>query len=37
VFRWGNIREREPLEDQGVDGKIIDGSSEIGVEGCGLD
>jgi len=22
-FWWGNMREREPLEDPGIDGKIL--------------
>jgi len=23
VFRWGELRERDPLEDLGVDGRVI--------------
>jgi hypothetical protein len=35
-FYLGNHRERDHLEDQEVDGRIIYGSSESGVERCGL-
>jgi hypothetical protein len=37
-FWWGNRRERDHLEDPGVDGRIYyDGSSGSGLEGHGLD
>jgi hypothetical protein len=38
VFRWGNLKERDHLEDLGMDGKIIlNCILRNGVEGCGLD
>jgi len=36
-FWWGNLREIAYLEDQSIDGRIKDGSSESGVDGRGLD
>jgi hypothetical protein len=37
-FWWGNLRERDHLEDLGVDGRIIlNGSSGSGMWGYGLD
>jgi hypothetical protein len=38
MFWWGNLRERDHLEDLGVDGRIIlDGSSGSGMLEHGLD
>jgi hypothetical protein len=36
-FRWGNLREIEHLEDLGKMGDNLNGSSESGKTGCGLD
>jgi len=38
-FWWGNLKERDHLEDQGVDGKdnINMDHQEVGCGGCRLD
>jgi hypothetical protein len=30
-FRWGNLRERDHMEDTGVDGRIIFRKWDVGV------
>ena len=35
-FWWGNLKERDWLEDQGIDGRIIlSWILKYGLEGCG--